>query len=426
VSQTPLRARLLTACAFLLSLAGADAIRQERGIAATRSMVLAAQPSAPGLGLARPGCGRSPRLDAIGDYAREHDFNGTILIQDRGRTIYHRSFGVADRSFNIPAKNDTRYRIASITKAFTAVLILQLVEQGRLDLQGSIKSCLPGYTGEGGERITVHHLLNHTSGLQNFDTVKTQEEGIKNGIEQYQKPYTTDELLTRFCSGKLVHEVGKAFDYNNGDYIILGKIIEQRTGKSYEQSLKEQILQPLAMSDSGLLYQHQIVKGLADTYFTRKDLKTLVHDLPVYSENWYSAGAMYSTTADLLKFSNALYGGKLLKRETLGLMLMPGLDEYGYGVWVRNMESGGKQYRMVHRPGSIMGANGELCHVLERDLSIIVLSNTDRPDLDAFAFWIGRELIQRPGRLGAGAQWLPLRSAADDEGGVAVVRGTPH
>ena len=108
------------------------------------------------------------------------------------------------------------------------------------------------------------------------------------------------------------HEPGKVFDYNNGDYVILGKIIEKLTGKPYEDVLKERILSPLGMTGSGILHQRDIVSNLADTYFYRDDIKTLVPDLPAYPENWYAAGAMYSTLADLRTFSNALFGGKLV------------------------------------------------------------------------------------------------------------------
>jgi D-alanyl-D-alanine carboxypeptidase len=330
----------------------------------------------------------------IRDYAREHNFNGTILVQHKDKKIYQQSFGTANRAFNIPIENETRFRIASITKAFTAVLILQLYEQGKLDLHAPIKAYLPDYTGEGAGRVTIHNLLNHTSGIQNIDTIKTYEEAVRNGMEVYQLPHTSAELLAKYCSGKLVHEVGKIFDYNNADYIILGKVIEKITAKTYEEVLKERILNPLGMTESGMLYQQDVIRNLASTYLKTDETKPLINDLPVYFENWYSAGGMYSTTADLLKFSNALYGSKLLKPETLSLMLKSGLDNYGYGLWIDSIEIRGKQYRIAHRPGSIMGANVVLLRFLNEDLTIVILSNTNATDIDAFSFLIGRALIQ--------------------------------
>jgi D-alanyl-D-alanine carboxypeptidase len=335
-----------------------------------------------------------PLEATIRDYTTAHDFNGTILVQHKGRPIYHHSFGVADRAFGIPVKNDTKFKIASITKAFTSVLVLRLYERDKLDLHGTIKTYLPDYVGEGAGRVTIHNLLNHTSGIQNLDTIKSYEEAAKKGLEVYQLPHTIEDLLSRYCSGKLVHEVGEVFDYNNADYIILGKIIEKITGKAFADALKEGILDPLGMTESGMLYQRDVVKNLANTYYKPGATQPLINDLPVYIENWYAAGGMYSTAGDLLKFSDALFGGRLLKPRTLSLMLRPGLDDYGYGLWVASTKIGGKTYRIAHRPGRIMGANGVWLRFLDEDLTVIILSNTNMTDIDAFAFLVGRAAIR--------------------------------
>jgi D-alanyl-D-alanine carboxypeptidase len=330
----------------------------------------------------------------IGDHAKKHAFSGTVLVQHRNRKIYHESFGFAERAFNAPVANDTKFRIASITKAFTAALILQLHEEGKLDLRAPIKAYLPDYSGEGAERVTVHNLLNHTSGIENFDTIKSYEDAVKHGIEVYQLPHTTTELLTKYASGKLVNEVGKVFDYNNADYVILGKIIERITGKSYDATLKERILEPLRMPDSGMLYQQDVVPKLASTYFRPDSTAPLINDLPVYTQNWYAAGGMYSTAADLLEFANALYGSKLLKPASLSQMLTPGLDDYGYGLWIASADIGGGKHRFAQRPGSIMGANTLLLRYLDDDLTIVILGNTNTTDIDRFGFLIGRTILK--------------------------------
>ena len=329
----------------------------------------------------------------IDSYAREHNFSGTILIQSHSKIRYAGSFGLANRQFKVSNSIATKYKIASLTKAFTATLILRLYEQGKIDLNKPIKTYLPDYAGEGGGKVTIHQLLNHTSGIANIDrNLTSKESAIKNGMPHYQTPYTTDELVAKFCSETLVHEPGKVFDYNNADYIILGKIIERIYGKTYEQVLKDEILQPLKLNDSGLLYQHNIVDNLADTYFFRDDLKTLVSDLPVYIENWYAAGAMYSTVNDVLTFSNALFGLKLLRRETLALMIKPGLDDYGYGVWSYESKFNNRTHRVVKRPGQIMGAQGMIFHLLNEDVTIIILSNTEGTSLDDFAAEIAKRI----------------------------------
>lgn len=329
----------------------------------------------------------------IASYAKEHNFNGSILIQKDGAISYAQSFGLANMAFKVPNTNQTKYKIASITKVFTSALILQLHEQGKIDLNKPIRTYLPDYAGEGADKVTIHQLLNHTSGLANFDTVTNMETALKSGVPVYQTPYTSDQLLAKFCSGKLANVPGKVFDYNNADYIILGKIIERLYGDTYEKVLKDKILQPLKMENTGVLHQSDILDGLADTYFLRDDLKALVNDLPVYPENSYAAGAMYSTAQDVLTFSNALFGGKLLKKETLALMTKPGLDDYGYGLWTYETKVNGKKHRVVKRPGRIMGAQTQLYRFLDEDVTIIILSNTGTTDLDEFVAEIGKKVV---------------------------------
>jgi len=328
----------------------------------------------------------------IAKYAQAHNFSGTILVRKDGKTAFTRSFGLANIPFQVPNNPRTKYKIASITKLFTSVLILQLYEQGRIDLNRTIGMYLPDYTGEGAGKVTIHQLLHHTSGLPNFDTVKDMETALKSGLPTYQTPYTSDLLLAKFCSGKLVNPPGKVFDYNNADYIVLGKILERLHGKTYEQVLKERILQPLKMRNTGMLHQSDILAGLADTYFFREDLKSLVPDLPVYPENWYAAGGMYSTVDDLLTFSNAVFGAGLLKKETVALLVKPELDDYGYGLWSYETKIDGRKHRIVKRPGQIMGAQTQLYRFLDEDVTIIILSNTGTTDLDEFVAEIGKRV----------------------------------
>lgn len=331
----------------------------------------------------------------IGSYTKTNNFNGTILIEKNGKIAYAKSFGFANIPFKVPNRIETKFKVASITKAFTSVLILQLVEQGKIDLNQTFKTYLPDYKGEAGDRVTVHQLLNHTSGMANIDRVPSLEYVVNNGFPLYQMPHTSDQILEEFCSQKLVGEPGKKFDYNNADYIVLGKIIERIYGKTYEQVLREKLLEPLQMRDSGMIHQPNIIAGLADTYFYRDDSKTLTNDLPFYTENLYAAGGMYSTARDVLKFSDALFGGNLLKKETLERMFTAGLDEYGYGVWVYNdYDINGKKYKIIKRPGSNMGAQSMLFHILEADATLIILTNTGTTSLDVFAADISKRMIK--------------------------------
>lgn len=332
--------------------------------------------------------------DFIARYAREHHFSGTVLAQEHGKPVFRQSFGLADIAFDVANTPDTVYRIASITKAYTAVLVLQLAEQGRLDLHKSIRDYLPGYAGSG-SKASLHQLLNHTAGLPNFDQVKDLQTALTQGIPAYQKPATSAQLLANFCSGEQVAEPGTVFDYNNCDYIVLGRILEAVSGKRYEQLLAERLLQPLGLKHTGLARQGVIVPRLARTYMYREDLGALADDLPVYAENWYAAGSLYASADDVLAFANALFGGKLLKPASLARMTTPGLDDYGYGVWSYEMTIGGRKQRIVKRPGRIMGAQAQLFRMVDADITLVLLANTDAVDLDEFAAEIARRTVVR-------------------------------
>lgn len=341
-------------------------------------------------------------LDAfIASYAAEHDFSGTVLVQQDGQRRYVHSFGQADIAHGVANGPDTRYWVASITKLFTAAVILQLQQEGKLDLQAPFTRYLPECTGEGARDVTVHQLLNHTSGLKNFDQVASLEQALAEGMPNYQLPHTSAQLARDFCNGPRLQAPGTTFDYNNGDYLVLGRIIEQLTGQSYEQAVRERILAPLHLADTGLLRHADIVKGLASTYSYRDDLKALANDLPVYPENWGASGAMYSTVDDVLAFADGLFGAKLIDRESLARLTTPGLDDYGYGLWVYETQVGDGKLRVAKRPGRIMGAQAQLYRFLDRDLTVVILANTANADLDQF--------VARIGKVALGATGVPTR-----------------
>lgn len=337
---------------------------------------------------------QTPLNQLIEEYATKKNFNGTILIQKDKKIIYEKGLGYANRQFSIPNTIDTKFKIASITKLFTSVLILQLHEKGDIDLNASIKTYLPEYQGEGADKVTIHHLLTNTSGIENIESNPNRE--LKNPwLDVYQKPYTTDQILSKFCSGKLVNEPGNKFSYNNGDYVILGKIIEQRYKKSFDKVLYSMILEPLELKNTGVFYQSAVIPNMSSTYAWNDSLKTFDNDRQAYIENWYAAGAMYSNTQDLLKFINSLFEFKLIKQETLKLLTTPGLDNYGYGVWVRDVKLNNKSYKTMQRYGRIRGANVVLFRFMDTDTTIIILGNTNAvTDLGTFAIEIGKVIVE--------------------------------
>jgi D-alanyl-D-alanine carboxypeptidase len=329
----------------------------------------------------------------VDGYARQHDFSGTILVRQRGRTLLSRSFGLADRAFAIPHRPDTRYRVASVTKLFTAVLILQLAGEGRLDLDAPLRVALPDYPGEGADRVTIHQLLNHTSGVRQWDRVASYQEGFANGIPQYQAPLDAAALLRLCCSGPLERVPGAEFAYNNADYLVLGRVIERLTGQRYAQALETRLLRPLGLADSGMLRWDRILPRLAPTYFWRDDRNELIADMPLYWENWDASGGMYATAGDLARFADALYGGRLVRPELLARLLRPGLDDYGYGLWTYSVRRDGRAHRVVKRPGAILGAQAVLYRLLDEGVTIVLLANTNRTDLDIFAQRIADRIL---------------------------------
>lgn len=317
----------------------------------------------------------------IKSYTSENNFNGTVLVEKDSTILYHKSFGIADRRYNLPINNETVYKVASITKAFTAVLILQLQEQGKLDLNKPIKNYLPNYPDKVSLKVTPHQLLNHTSGIILIDTVSSVDNAMKYGLGLYSTPNNSDQLLKSFINDSLVNKPSSKFKYNNAEYIVLGKIIEELYQKTYEEVLNEKILKPLGMINSGMAREKDIIKNLASTYFSENNPEVLINDIPMFIENWYAAGAMYSSPIDLLNFSNALFSLKLINKKSLDLMLTAGLDDYGYGVWIKGT---GNEKRM-ERYGRIMGLNAVWMRFLNKSTTIILLSNTNLTNLGEFA-----------------------------------------
>jgi CubicO group peptidase (beta-lactamase class C family) len=308
-------------------------------------------------------------------YKTDKNFNGVVLVATDGKIDYLSGVGIANRQNQTSINSKSRFKIASITKTFTVVLILQLYEQGKIDLNATIGKYLPAYKGDAKEKVTIHNLLTYSSGIPNCEG--------NTGIGVYQSPISVDNFIDKYCSGKLVFEPGKQFSYDNGNYIILGRIIEKITGKSFTQNLVDDILKPLKMESTDLLYNKNIVNGLVETYNIDDSTKVFYKDDPMYIENYYSAGAMYSTVEDLLKFDTGIFQYKLLNKKTVDLMLTPYPELYGvaYGFWVTDNKFGDQTFKVANRQGSIWGANANWLHLIDNNKTFIVFSNTNATDL---------------------------------------------
>ena len=252
---------------------------------------------------------------------------------------------------------------------------MQLYERGKLDLDATISTYYPEYKGEAAQKATIRNLLTYSSGRENKDisTPELIHQAYDNTI------WDLDDFINTYLSEKLIDRPGTKFSYNNGDYILLGKIIEKIYKKSFEEVLKEQILIPLKMQNTGMLHHNDIMKNIDDGYTAdESDAFALHTPTNSYIDNFYSAGAMYSTPKDLLIFDQAIFKNILLKKSTLDVMLTADkkLEDTALGFWVYPKSFGNLNTLFVERQGEGYGHSANWVHLPEKNLTLIILSNT--------------------------------------------------
>ena len=198
--------------------------------------------------------------ELVSSYNKLRQFNGAALVAYDGQVLLKRGYGLANMEWNIPNEADTKFRLGSITKQFTATLILQLVEQGKVKLDGKLTDYLPDYRKDTGQKITIHNLLTHTSGVPNYTALP----GFFQNVSR--NPYEVKEFVTKYASGDLEFEPGTKFNYSNSGYFLLGAVVEKVTGKPYEQVLKENIFDPAGMKNTGYDHYDQVINKRAAGY----------------------------------------------------------------------------------------------------------------------------------------------------------------
>jgi CubicO group peptidase (beta-lactamase class C family) len=313
-------------------------------------------------------------VEVINYYHSQKNFNGSVLVATNGKIDFLSGIGIANRQSGNVIKADSKFKILSITKTFTAVLILQLYEEGKLDLKATFGNYFPNYKGEAKDKVTIENLLTYSSGIPNL--------AEKLDLKTYQLPLSIDDYIDTYCSNKLDTIPGKKSVYNNGDYMILHKIIENITGKSFEKNLEEKILKPLQMQNSYMLKSIDIISGLVNSYTIDEKTNHFKNDEPYYIENFFGSGSMYSTVEDLLKFDSGIFNHKLLSKKTTELMIAPNraLENVAFGFWFAD-GYGVFNTKFVYRPGGILGSNTNWIHTIENNKSIIVFSNTNATNL---------------------------------------------
>lgn len=323
--------------------------------------------------------GQHTKLDAlVKHYQARNHFNGSVLIARNGKIDYLTYAGLANRTDQVKYSAQSKFHIFSLTKTFTAVLILQLQEQGRIHLDSSIATYYPSYRGEAARKATIRNLLTYSSGRAHED-MQSLAEAYNTTI------WPLDSFIARYCSDRLVQIPGTSFTYNNGDFIILGKIIELLYGEAYEDVLRKKILIPLHMHHTNYLHHDDIIPHLDQAYFHHDTVPlTFYQPTNYYIDNYFSAGAMYSTPTDLLLFDQALFTHKLLKKETIDLMLTSyeHLGDVALGFWVYAKKLGQKQYRLSERQGYGYGHHANWVHLIDENITLILMSNTNTVDLN--------------------------------------------
>jgi len=308
-------------------------------------------------------------IKAYLDNLNQEDFSGTILVAKNDTVIERRTYGLASIEFNIENNIDTKFNIASITKMFTSVAILQLYEQGKVELNKPIGKYLPDYPNRlVRDSVTIHQLLTHTSGNNNvLNFWETNNLKYKN-VSDFAQLFENDTLLSK---------PGTKYDYSGSGFVILGLIIEKVSGQNYYDYVRENIFKPVEMDNTTELEIDSVINNKASGYTTFFGESKIPKRNEYYLSKASPAGFHHSTVEDLFKFSKALRNYKLLKKETTQLMFEPKVKGYntnlGYGI---DVDLRYNQTIQGHA-GGWYGVRCELMDFMNSNYTIVVLSNID-------------------------------------------------
>ena len=310
------------------------------------------------------------RVDSLAHnvFKDEHGPGGVIMVSKNGKAVYHKAFGLANIELNTVMQAHQVFQIGSMTKQFTAVAILMLAEQKKLSISDPIAKHIPNYPN--GKNITIHHLLTHTSGIKDYTKMKQLQE-----IEQ--KDLTPKELVDFFKNEAVDFSPGEKFAYNNAGYIVLGYLIETLSGQTYENYIQKNIFEKIGMRNSRFANDLSIIKNRAYGY--RKGDHGYINKNKISFNIAYAAGALMSTTSDLLIWQNALNDNTLLKAETINSAFMRyklnnGEEyTYGYGWHLKNIN--GTESR--EHGGSIFGFKSMAVYLPKQNIYVVALSNCD-------------------------------------------------
>ncbi|HEY0015318.1 MAG TPA: serine hydrolase [Longimicrobium sp.] len=294
-----------------------------------------------------------------------------VLVAHEGRVLMRKAYGSANVELGVPLRPEHVFRLGSITKQFTAVATLMLVEEGKVSLDDEITRFLPDYPTQG-RRITVEHLLTHTSGIQSYTSVPGFAAGIRREL-------AVDSLIAFFAHGAMEFAPGERWNYNNSGYALLGAIIEKVSGMTYADFIRTRIFEPLGMRSSAYEVENVLVPGRVDGYERTDEGAVRRADWMSMSQP-YAAGALISTVDDLMVWNRAVAEGRLLRPETWRRAFAPytmssGLSSgYGYGWFVGNVDG----RPSVEHGGDINGFSTNNLWIPSGRLHVVVLANHER------------------------------------------------
>jgi CubicO group peptidase (beta-lactamase class C family) len=320
-------------------------------------------------------------MDAYLQAAVRHEqFMGSVLVARDGVPLFERSYGFANIEHGVPNTSATVFRIASLTKQFTGMAILQLQEQGKLKVDDTVCRYLDDCPAAW-RPITLHQLLTHTSGIRNFSGLPDWDE--ERGLRRYRHA----ELVEVFRDLPLEFKPGEKYKYSNSGYHLLGLVIERASGKPYAQFLHESIFAPLGMLHTAYTDNREIVAGRASGYYSRGTRLVTAPFLDPTAT--YAAGGLTSTTGDLLRWDQALYTDRLVSSRSREAMFTPFKDGYAYGWRIGTAFD----RRTMEHSGSFNGFSSYILRFPDQRVTVIVLGNGDRmsggktgKDLAAIAF----------------------------------------
>lgn len=309
-------------------------------------------------------------------------FSGVVLIKKNDEILFSYEGGYANRSWKVPNTLQTKFRIASISKMFTAVAIAQLVEKGLLDFDTKILDILELESTNISKNVTIHHLMTHTSGIADYYDESTGDEGWERLWEK--RPIynmrTLNDYLELFIDQKAVSEAGAQFKYNNAGYILLGLAIEKLTGNNYFDYVKNNIFDAIGMNDSCFISLDEVYENVAEGYeeINGKWMRNIYTATPTAA----SDGGAISTAEDLIKFSQALRESKLINEELTKKMLTPHVFEvesYGY-VWKYGYANNlllDQEENIVRggHTGEEYGVSGRLFYYPSLGIDVVILGN---------------------------------------------------